>query len=337
MPNIAIVGEAWGVEELKARTPFVGYSGRYLTSLLRDAGINRSECLLTNVFQLHPKGNDLGELCGPKALGIPGYPALTGSKYVREEYAPELERLANELVEADPNIIIALGNTALWALCGRTGIKKFRGVTDISTHCATGFKLLPTYHPMAVLHQISLRPTVVLDLQKALRESEFPDVRRPKRLIHIPETIDDLYSFRDTYLRCERVSCDIETAGRSITCFGVAPGPDIGLVVPFFVARGKDRSYWPTQDSELAAWEFVRELCENRELKKVFQNGLYDIAFLWRAMRIPVYGATDDTMLLHHALQPEALKALGYLGSVYTDEGAWKTMREKVTTIKRDE
>jgi hypothetical protein len=71
--------------------------------------------------------------------------------------------------------------------------------------------------------------------------------------------------------------------------------------------------------------------------RKLFQNGLYDIAFLWRAYGIKVMGAEHDTMLLHHALQPESLKGLGFLGSIYSDEGAWKQMREKVTTIKADE
>lgn len=336
MPNIAIVGEAWGQDELKARAPFVGYSGRFLNYMLRDAGINRNECLVTNVFQLHPKGNDIHELCGPKSEGIDGYPALAGSKYVSAEYRGELERLGEELAEANPNVIIALGNTAMWALLGKTGIGKFRGIAELSTHTFIGCKVLPTYHPMGVLHQIKLRPTVIMDLQKALRESEFPELRRPKRLIHIPETIEDLYDYRANYLN-GRASIDIETAGRHITCFGVGPDSGSALVIPFYDARAKMRSYWPDYDAELAAWEFIREVCGDPSLKKVFQNGLYDIAFLWRAMGIRVLGATDDTMLLHHALQPEALKALGYLGSLYTDEGAWKHMREKITTIKREE
>jgi hypothetical protein len=41
-------------------------------------------------------------------------------------------------------------------------------------------------------------------------------------------------------------------------------------------------------------------------------------------------------MLLHHALYPEAQKSLGYMGSLYTDEGSWKQMRGK-TTIKRED
>jgi len=45
----------------------------------------------------------------------------------------------------------------------------------------------------------------------------------------------------------------------------------------------------------------------------------------------------EDTMLLHHALQPESLKSLGFLGSVYSDEGSWKQLRRGRTTIKRDD
>jgi hypothetical protein len=44
----------------------------------------------------------------------------------------------------------------------------------------------------------------------------------------------------------------------------------------------------------------------------------------------------DDTMLMHHALQPESNKGLGFLGSVYTDRSSWKTMRTKVLTISKE-
>ena len=48
-------------------------------------------------------------------------------------------------------------------------------------------------------------------------------------------------------------------------------------------------------------------------------------------------GAEEDTMLLHHALYPESLKGLGFLGSIYCDEGAWKGMRKGTETIKRED
>jgi hypothetical protein len=57
-------------------------------------------------------------------------------------------------------------------------------------------------------------------------------------------------------------------------------------------------------------------------------------------MRIKVIGAAEDTMLLHHAIQPESLKGLGFLGSIYSDERAWKGMNDRKgykKTIKRDD
>jgi len=72
-------------------------------------------------------------------------------------------------------------------------------------------------------------------------------------------------------------------------------------------------------------------------IPKLFQNRLFDIAFLLKSMGIGVRGATHDSMLEHHALQPESLKGLAFLGSLYTDHGPWKSERKKTDTIKRDE
>jgi hypothetical protein len=40
-------------------------------------------------------------------------------------------------------------------------------------------------------------------------------------------------------------------------------------------------------------------------------------------------------MLLHHSMQPELEKGLGFLGSVYTDEPSWKFMRTDHSTLKQ--
>ena len=68
----------------------------------------------------------------------------------------------------------------------------------------------------------------------------------------------------------------------------------------------------------------------------VGQNFLYDINHLWANYGITVPHATNDTMLLHHALQPEMQKGLGFLGSLYTNEASWKFMRHS-ETIKRED
>jgi len=345
--SIFIIGEAWGIEEARQRTPFVGGSGYELTKMLSDAGIRRSDCYLTNVFNLHPPANDLSFLCGPPDGALPGYPKLlrgnqkdyshyTGD-YVKSLYLPELERLSNELLTEDPNVVVCLGNTALWALLGKTAISRLRGTTTTSTHCAAGFKLLPTYHPAAVLRQWSLRPVVVVDFQKVLRESKAPDIIRSKREIWIEPTLDDINEFFERFLpSCEILSVDIETLGREITCIGFAPNPRLALVVPFRDPKRLGRNYWPTFDIECKVWKIIRQVLESPEIPKLFQNGLFDVGVLYKGYGIRVAGAKEDTMLLHYSLQPESLKGLGFLGSIYCDEGNWKDMRPK-KVLKRDD
>ena len=334
--DIIILGEAYGAEEARELAPFVGPSGWELTRMLDEAGIRRSDCYLTNVLNLHPPGNDLEALCGPKSLGIPGLPPLRPAKYLGARFAPELERLANELVEVNPNLVLALGNTALWALTGKTVISKLRGATVLSTHCASAFKVLPTYHPAAVLRQWDLRPIVIIDFIKAKRESAYADLIRPAREIWIEPTLEDVREFIENYVRpAPLLSVDIETSGRRITCLGIAPSERQAIVIPFDDHRRLGNCYWPTVDIECQVWGLIKGVLEG-ETPKVFQNGLYDISFLFRAYGIKVMNAQEDTMLLHHALQPESIKDLGFLGATYADEGAWKTMRGKKTTKRED-
>lgn len=360
--KICILGEAFGANEARLGVGFVGASGVELLRMLSEARVitlsredhshisnywatsqpkhlqavwaAHPELHRTNVFNLHPHANRIESLCGPKTEGVPGYPALTKAKYLRREYQPELERLADELVSLDPNLILCLGNTPLWALAGTTGISKLRGTTRLSTHCASGFKLLPTYHPAAVLRQWELRPTTIADLTKAAREAGYPEIRRPAREIWIEPDLADITRFFAEHVT-DFLSVDVETKGTRITCIGFAPSPNLALVVPFDDDRKKGRHYWPTKELEIAAWDLLRVPLEDRRIRKLFQNGLYDLAFIWRSMGIAVRGATHDTMLLSHAQQPEALKGLGYLGSVFSSESAWKSERKGATaTIK---
>ena len=338
MTDIALVGEAWGETEARERKAFVGATGYELNKLLDKAGIRRADCLVTNVFNIRPTSNRIEALCTNKEFGIPGYPALGKAGYVDKKYQGELERLANELEEANPNITVALGNTAMWALLGKTSISKLRGTVQLSTHTLTDLKVLPTYHPAAIFRQYSLRPIVVLDLRKARRESEYPDIRLPERHVWIQPTLEDIYEFDRQYISgCERLAVDIETSGSAITCIGFAPREDLAIVIPGIGYERSGRSYWPSLAVERKVWAIVKDILE-RPVSKIFQNGLYDVNLLWRVWGIGVRAIDHDTMLLHHALQPESLKGLGFLGSLYTDEGAWKQMREtKATKFKKDD
>jgi hypothetical protein len=45
-------------------------------------------------------------------------------------------------------------------------------------------------------------------------------------------------------------------------------------------------------------------------------------------MGFRVVNCAEDTMLMHHALFPELPKSLGFMGSIYTNEAAWKLIRK---------
>jgi len=341
--KIAIVGEAWGEQEEQQRAPFVGPSGWELNKMLAEAGIHRADCFMTNVFNLRPPGgNDVINLCADKSGGLAGFGPLKPGKFVKAEYGPELGRLFGELISTSPNIIIALGNTATWAICGTSGISKIRGSVTLGTGKVSKLKVIPTFHPAAILRDWSLRPVTVLDLAKAKRESAFPEIRRPERVVYIEPTLEEMEWYFDEYLADARqISFDIETRGDQITCIGFAPDERSALVVPFTdlraVAPDHVGSYWATRDLEILAWGFVRRVL-SLPCPKFGQNTLYDINFLWVKYGITVVNYADDLMLLHHALQPESLKGLGFMGSVYTNESSWKLLnsKKKTTTIKRD-
>lgn len=336
--KIAIVGEAWGEEEERQRLPFVGPSGHVLNRMLEQTGINRHECFVTNVFNLRPKPtNDITNLCGPQSDGIVGMESIAPGKYIRREFSGEVARLYDELRDLRPNLIIALGGTATWATLGQTGISKIRGTVSTGVGPLAGIKVLPTYHPTAIIRDWSLRVTTLFDLIKARRESEFPEIRRPLRSVWISPSLADLELFYDTYLRKARViAFDIETSGDQITCIGFAPSPSLSLVIPFVDPRNSTGSYWPDEGSEYLAWQFVRRVLA-LPARKITQNGLYDVHFLWRRYGLTVTNWSDDTMLMHHAIQPESQKSLGFLGSIYTNETNWKEMRSDSETIKKDE
>lgn len=331
MTKIMIVGEAWGEQEEELCTPFVGASGWILDGMLSQVGLRRDECYITNVFNLRPKpSNDVKNLCGTKAEGIADYPALQKGKHVLRIYTSELERLYAEIRKVDPNVLVALGATASWALLKSVGIKNIRGSVALShpsLPLPRQYKVLPTYHPAAIAREWSNRPVGIADLDKAKRESESPDFRRPTRHLWLYPTLEDLAQYEKEFIDpSTELSIDIETWQNQITCIGFSPSPDNAIVIPFVSEFRPGKNYWQTTDEELEAWNYVRRWCAMKP--STFQNGLYDAQFLWRSYHIPVPLMTEDTMLLHHAWMPEMEKGLGFLASIYTSEPSWKQMRK---------
>lgn len=363
MPLISLVGEAFGENEEKLGVPFVGAAGVTLIQMLIDSGLVKPdpydkyllkaywnggkdsnylalfwkahpEFFCTNVFNFHPVGNNLDTLCGTKKEDSTGLPPLKPGKYLQAKYLPELDRLMSELRRVDPDLCILLGNSACWALLGTSGIGKIRGVTSYAKAIPT-IKVIPVYHPAAIMRQWELRAVTIMDLQKAKRESLFREVRRPERVVFIEPDLSDLDWFWKEYIEgAAEISIDIETVGDQISCIGFAPSISVALTLPFIDYR-KGGNYWETQAEEIRAWDWVRMVCAS-SIPKVFQNALFDLHRLWRGYGIRVNNVEDDSMLMSHAIHPEAPKGLAYLGSVWTSEASWKLEIRHGKTIKKE-
>lgn len=332
---LMIVGEFWGEQEEQTGLAFAGPTGSILHGLLRQAGIQKEDCYFTNVFNLRPRGNKVDSLLTGKSDAIPLYRPLAPGKYIHKRYLPELERLWEEVERTRPNLILAIGNTALWALCKKSGIKRYRG-SPLPTHDGK-WKVLPTWNPASVLRQWELRAVTLADITKAKREMAFPELNRPSHLIYMQPSLQDIEDFYNEFLKDEPwLSCDIETKEMTITEVGYATHDGRRcIVIPFWSREAPDGNYWKHAWEEKKAWEWVRRI--NSEKVLVGQNFSYDMQYFWRSVRIPCPNFGGDTMLQHHALQPELEKGLGFLASIYTNEPSWKFMRTDHSTLKRED
>ena len=352
--RFVIVGEAWGEHEERAMQAFFGPAGQELSRQLYDVGLDRKNCLLTNVIQQRPPNNELKNICLMRGAAVATYarvrpelvarwpdfdwphtynwPPLTRpGGFLHPEFLGELARLRAEILAFQPPLVIALGNTACWGLLRVAGIGKLRGYIYPCT-LVPGYKVLPTYHPASILRQYSNRPLVLADLAKAMRlaspsEALQTTLRRgAERVLWIEPTVEDLSAWWSRYvLRPDiRLSVDIETFAGTITCigFGTTEG---AISIPLWDRHKADGNYWSVEDEQRVMAEVFRWLTSPNP--KVLQNAIYDLQYIWKTWGIRPRNVAADTMLLHHALMPEMAKDLNFLGATYSDVPAWKQLR----------
>jgi len=353
-----LIGEAWGEQEARFASPFLGPAGQELSRMLSQAGFgnellpynftsaarmmyywDKCKFPLLNVFDARPEGNNVELFFAPAddPAADRRFPVRrfgTSNYYVCKSMSHHVSALHAKLADLKPNVIIALGNTALWALGLPATIGKLRGNIVESKHG----KVIPTYHPANILRNWANRTISVLDLNKARRESAYPDIRVPSRIIWPEPTIEDLYTWWDQHGKtCSLLAFDIETVRKTqVAEIGIASSPHMALHIPFvYRDDGQYISYWPDLETEAAAWDFVRMVCES-PVPKIGQNVVqYDAYFMAKALGIPVLNIQHDTMTLAHAWQPELQKSLGFLGSLFLTEREWKSIR--INTDKGDD
>lgn len=327
--KLMLLGEAPSYQETAAGKPFVGPSGKELDRLLIDAGINRNDCWLSNVFKYEIPPN----LPGKKI------PAAVRAHSIGINVEESLSELQTEINSIKPNCILGLGGTVLWALTGikpktkkkesetntiyvpSGGIQDYRG----SILLGMGRKVVCTYHPAHLLHTQGEikgywnRFIMVFDFKRALRQSEFPELQLPQRTLQICKNSYELAEFRNRYKSCTKMSVDIEANGTCIpVCIGLAFNKLHGMTVPLWNSGGICNI--PTSDL-VQIWIILAEMLYEKEI--IGQNFNYDRDKI-RRIGFVIKKLVSDTMFKAFAINPELPKGLAFNTSIYTEEPYYK-------------
>ncbi|MDM7916044.1 MAG: uracil-DNA glycosylase, partial [Candidatus Eisenbacteria bacterium] len=139
---LVFIGEAPGADEDRQGLPFVGRAGELLTRIIEAIGLTRDQVYIANVLKCRPPGN---------------------RDPLPDEVASCSPFLVRQLDLLRPKVICSLGRHSTFFLTGQlSAMKDLRGrVFDYR-----GMKVIPTYHPAALLRNPSLKALVWEDVQK---------------------------------------------------------------------------------------------------------------------------------------------------------------------------
>lgn len=322
--SVMVVGEAFGTNEKKEGVPFVGSSGRELVRMLEQAGFAADNIRFTNVVNERPPNNDISKwfYSSKKKASDAGASEVAG-KYPKEIVKLGVEQLQAEIEATAPELILAFGNTALWALTGQWGITKWRGSRMDCRGGPVGdypITVIPTYHPAAILRQWSWRHIAVHDLRYAAANIPAPIPEPDWNFILRPgfEEAKQFLNWITAYANEHRlrISADVETRGGQISCIGFATDDTTAICLPFLSTSSPDGSYWSLEE-ETEIVLCARRILTHPNIEVVWQNGAYDVQYILHCWRF-IPNVTHDTMLMQHAAFPGALpKGLDFLASMY--------------------
>lgn len=307
--KIMLVGEGPGRQEAQSvpPRPFIGKAGNELDRYLNAEGILRDKCWITNVTKYLPNTKEKDDF-------------FFLNEQPTEHMLAGIIELRDEIKRVKPDVIIAFGNIALYALTGKgeftkgklTGITKWRG-SPLPCVLASNTWVIPTLHPAFIIRgQWHLRPFAAWDIRKAKRISETKDFSTPKREYTIFPTNANVRAEIKRLSKVEIFATDTEWyTSEDLSCIGFSDDPSRAICIQ--------------ADHPLAKEAYEALLTCNSV--RVFQHGMFDVVNLrrhgWEVKLEDEDGKRliEDTMIaFHFSWQDLRKKDLGTIQSIYTDE-----------------
>ncbi|MBU2503911.1 MAG: uracil-DNA glycosylase [Nanoarchaeota archaeon] len=156
--QILFVGEAPGRKEDEQGIPFVGAAGKNLDTLLGNVGLSLEDVYVANILKCRPPEN---------------------RDPLPEEIRAHTPWLINQIKEMKPKVICSLGNYAtkfflsngdVDAMKKMPGITSVHGKPKIIDFQGLKIKLIPLFHPAAIIYNRSLIESWEKDMEVVKKE-----------------------------------------------------------------------------------------------------------------------------------------------------------------------
>lgn len=158
--DILFVGEAPGRNEDEQGIPFCGAAGKNLDKLLNQVGLSIDEIYIANILKCRPPQN---------------------RDPTTEEIREHTPWLLKQIKDMKPKIICSLGNYATKFFLAKTEVdemKKQPGITEVHGKVqeididGLKIKLIPLFHPAAIIYRRHLEPLWLEDMEIVKKETK---------------------------------------------------------------------------------------------------------------------------------------------------------------------
>jgi DNA polymerase-1 len=283
--GIMIVGEAPGLNEDEQGIPFIGKAGQLLTQTLKEYGLSREDCYITNAVKCRPPQNRT--------------PSKTEIKACQKFLLKEIKKYR-------PKYILTVGNVPLDSILGKSGIMKYRG----QVFEAYGAKVYPTLHPAGVLRNPKYLPLFKGDISRFVRATKGLSDSLPEYQIKIIKTWDQLEKLKKKLKKKVRLAYDFEASGVEwryvkLWLLGVATSSSKAYIIPLQHPQSPFKKQWKK------VLLYLKDIFEDKNKFLIAQNGKYDNKLFRREGIEPFQ--KFDTMLAAHLLDENTPNNLEYL------------------------
>lgn len=219
--------------------------------------------------------------------------------------------LDQELAIVKPKFVLVLGNEALLATIGKSGITKYRGRVFED---ARGFDVIPTVSPSAVKRNPGQRPGYLADLRLFANRVNGRPSGIPAPNYMIVDTQKKLKKLKKALSITHELNFDVETTGEyykadgrmvSLSATGIIKTSSGEKRYVFALPLFHPESVW--EKNHRSVLKFLKPAFESIP-HVTAHNGAYDIK--WMIQYGIMMRFTFDTMLAIHVLNENVLKGL---------------------------